>query len=228
VAFRPGSAQLWFFLNQRLYVVSPDGSLSFVDRQVQTHLHIEPLGASGSPTLASGEGRWQVLPIFSADGARWLFRGEDGRVRLGDANHPEDEGGPVVASSDLGGNTEIYELAPGGPLAVIRAVLGTRRDLHLVEAPWQSTRLLLADLATVTFGAGRALAVARKSQGGGDLLLVDLVTGDETRLGQNVVQAALAPACPGCDPTAPGTILAYVVQARVPYRLDGLWLGTLP
>jgi hypothetical protein len=58
-------------------------------------------------------------------------------------------------------------------------------------------------------------------------VLIDLDTGAETLLAQNVSEFAL-PTCAGCDPTAPGTPFAYVVQARVPWRYEGLWTGELP
>jgi hypothetical protein len=34
--------------------------------------------------------------------------------------------------------------------------------------------------------------------------------------------------CAGCDALARGTPLTYGVQARVPFKFDGLWLGNLP
>lgn len=62
----------------------------------------------------------------------------------------------------------------------------------------------------------------------GELAVVDLSTGAETRLARNVTGFALAPACAGCDRTDPGAWFAYVVHARVPWKYDGLWSGSLP
>ena len=147
---------------------------------------------------------------------------------------PDDRGGddaPRWQSID-----DLIELGAGAAIAFeVRPLGGGRRDLYLAEPPWDGRRLLVRDVARVIFGAGRALALVRKiggrgerGAGAGDMVLVDLASGAETLLARNVVDMALPRPCAGCDPLAAGAPVLYSVQARVPYRFDGLWLGTLP
>jgi hypothetical protein len=237
LAFRPRSAEVWYFINRRLYVI--DDVVTFVDRPVEPLRRIEKLGASPNPSagLRAPPLRAERSSIFTADGARWLFDGSDDMTRLGNADRPADDEGLVLAGHVFYDEGDIIELSPGGKIAFEDGWPGRRgrRDLYLAEPPWQSRRLLANDVAEVRFGADRALAVVRpigapareRRFGVGDLVLLDLASGAETLLARNVVSAALRP-CAGCDLTSPGTTLSYAVQARVPHRFDGLWLGALP
>jgi hypothetical protein len=238
IAFRPGHPdQLWCFVNGRLFVVGPSPGARAIDGP------LEPLARILRPALplpgAPRDGPLQPegSSLFTADGGRWVFRAGASEVRLGDADHPGDDPGLPLTSEKLGEPPQIMELAPGGPLAVEdEPPGGSRTDLYLTEAPWQTRRLLVRDVARVVWGSGRLLALARKigqgsigrSAGSGDLFLLDLASGAETVLAHNVVEMALPRAAAGADPLAAGTPLAYLVQARVPYRYDGVWRGTLP
>jgi hypothetical protein len=238
VAFRPGHpGELWCFVGGRLFVLPPQGGARPIEGPLEASVRFrrprrEPPGAPIDSVIQS-----DGSSMFSSDGRRWLFRAGRGEVRLGDADHPGEDPGMLLTSELLGERPEVIELAPGGPLAVEdEPPGGERRDLYLAEPPWESRRLLVRDISRVIWGSGRALALARKigrdgvggDAGSGDLSLVDLATGAETVLARNVVDMALARPCAGCDPLAPGVPLAYVVQARVPFRLDGLWLAALP
>ena len=235
VAFPPGSADVWIFVDGRLHVLSPGGSSIFVDRDVEPSMEIVAAGTDAAVARFSSnpvDRGVRGLSLFTADGRRWLFRDSERRIRLGDAADPTDEGGPIVALRDQFTETPPVIELPGGALLIVREVLGDRRDLHLLEPPWEASRQLLTGVGSVVPGMSRVLAVTRRfggsAEGSGDLVLVDMATGEQTRLAQNVAAAALAPSCADCDPTAPGTTVAYVVQARVPFAFDGLWLGRLP
>jgi hypothetical protein len=80
----------------------------------------------------------------------------------------------------------IVELRPGGLLAFQDRPSGGRRDLYVAEPPWDRRRLVVRDVADVRFGQDRVLAIAHKiggdnadGSGAGELLLVDLATGDQ-------------------------------------------------
>jgi hypothetical protein len=237
VAFRPRSAEIWFFVNGRLYVLGD--AVTFVDRRVEPVRRIGKSGAGTSTTRTGSESvllRVERSAIFTSDGVHWLFRGSDDKTRLGPADRPAEEEGVVLAGQVFFDEGDIIELRPGGPIVFEDGPPGGgRRDLYVVEPPWQSRRLLARDVAQVLFGAERALAIVRpigarvgeQRSGVGELVLLDLASGTETPLARNVVTMALGP-CSGCDVVAPGRTLSYVVQARVPYRFDGLWRGALP
>jgi hypothetical protein len=229
VSFRPGTSEVWCFVEARLYVLAGDGSLTFVDRAVEVSSGVGPArrGDAGLFELPV-----QTESLFTADGKRWIFRSGN-KVLLGDADHPSSEEGMLVSMDVFA--AEITEL-PGGMLVFEdRPSGGGRRDLYVAEPPYEGRRLLVRDVAETIFGHGRVLALSHKiggdnasSSGTGDMSIVDLASGGETILARNVTDVAVPRVCADCDPIAPGTPLLYGVQARVPFKYDGLWLGTVP
>jgi hypothetical protein len=106
-----------------------------------------------------------------------------------------------------------------------------RRDIAVVDLDSLTVRPLGERAGTVVASGRRVVAVLDKLSewwAPGMLYSLDLATGARTLLAGNATEFVLTPACPGCDPTAPGAALSYVVQARVPFRYDGLWRAALP
>jgi hypothetical protein len=228
VSFRPGNQEVWFSLDLKLFVLQPRAVLS-VDRPVNTVIRIGP-DRSGD-RLADDQPsftRRSRASLFTSDGRRWVFQGADARHHLGNADDPGTDGG--IAVSTIGGASDLLELEPGRRLAVWLSPGNDRVDLYLLDLERDQLRFLAADVGSTLFGQRRVLAIVRKvgdRRATGDLVLLDLTTGAETLLAQNVSEFAVPP-CPGCDPTAPGAPFAYLVQARVPWRYEGLWTGELP
>jgi hypothetical protein len=245
--FRPGSEELWCFFPRELRIFAPDGTArSF------------PLPEQGPPGLGAprfvnverfasdyyGDGASfsPILPVqvnapasrFNADGRLWtLVRGGEGH--LGPADRPEAEATVRLFGED-DFDRNVFELAGGGRVAFWASEGAGRRALFLADLETRlagpALRVLARNVRTLQLGRRRALVLARPlsgSNGGpGDLSVVDLANGAETRLAQNVTSFALDPACAACDPVDAGARLVYVVHARVPWKYDGLWSGSLP
>ncbi len=236
--FRPSSEELWCFLGDQLAVVGSDGKA-----------HIHPgRGASltrfDSSAFVSeevfNEGFWRFSRSragldgrsrFSADGRFWSF--EDGRD-LGFVGNADDPG--AEPSLRLFGDRDVdwnlHEVVPGRWVAFWVTQDFGNRDLYLVDLQKRANRLLARNVARAQFGLTRAVLLTRalhsEDGGPGDLVVVDLASGLETLLARNVTSFALRPPCPDCYPVQAGATVAYVVQARVPWRYDGLWSGSLP
>jgi hypothetical protein len=63
--------------------------------------------------------------------------------------------------------------------------------------------------------------------------LIDLATGVQTLLAQDVYAAAVDPGihayvAPGTDALAPGTRIAFLVRNRMDSPYDGIWVAELP
>jgi hypothetical protein len=229
VSFRPGGEEVWFSIDVKLFVQHADAVLS-VDRAVNTVIRIGPERsadrlADDQPTFS----RRARASLFTSDGRRWIFQGADARHHLGNADDPGTDGG--IAVSTIGGASDLLELEPGRRLAVWLSPGNDRVDLYLLDPENDQLRFLVSDVGSTLFGQRRVLAIARKvgdRRATGDLVLLDLASGAETLLAHNVSEFAIPAPCAGCDPTAPGAPFAYVVQARVPWRYEGLWTGELP
>ena len=87
----------------------------------------------------------------------------------------------------------------------------------------------------VALGHTRALAHVNweNGPGTGDLCLIDLATGAQTLLAENVYAAAVdtgihADVPAGTDALAPGTRIAFLVRNRMDSPYDGVWVAELP
>jgi hypothetical protein len=233
IEMRPGSAEVWSFVNERLHVLRPDGSLVVVTDARHSRVRIGRDDGFGTLLESSPDPVRITRPsIFTADGRRWLFETAEQRFVLGDADDPTADGGLVIGDEQNTPTRNLADLDGGRRLALWLAPGNDRTDLHLVDLATLQRRLLATDMTQVTFGQKRALVVARvlghRSFAPGELLLVDLDGGGETRLGQNISEFAIEPVCSRCDVTGAGVTAAFVVQARIPFEYDGLYLAELP
>ena len=235
VEFRPASDEVWLFLNRTPFVLNPDGTATRGPADRYAGERVIRLARA----FSAGPSRFRTArrdSYFTADGRRWLWADGEDQLFFGPAGDPAAT--PDVPVIPLGTSRDldaIFEATPGGTLAIMRELEGGRDDLWLLDPGAAAPRPLLRNVASFILGDTRAVAVVRKiagrTQGAGDLVDVELATGAETILAHNVSEVALtAPSagCATCDLTAPGTELLYVVQARIPWRFDGLWAGALP
>jgi hypothetical protein len=234
--FRPAHDELWVFLARQVCVLDGAGGLRTFG--------VPGLVESGDPAAEfvdperleqDGSGRYGGPPStgrsrFSADGRFWTVVRGNSEGHLGDADEPGSDSTLLLFRDDEH-QRSLLEVSPGRWAAFFSASAFSRSDLYLVDLPQRATRLLATNVTSMRFGRDRVVLLSRalgSSGGPGDLNVIDLATGTETLLARNVTSFAAAPACDGCDPTAPGARLLYVVHARVPWKHDGLWRGTLP
>ena len=237
--FRPSGDELWCFFEAQVSVIGADGTVRsypastrrdhhryaarFVDPEVFDYDYSDGVPRSGAERRRASR--------FTADGRFVTVTRGNGETYLADADQPDAETAiRIFGAEDY--PRDLLEVAPGRWVAFWSSPSFADRDLYLVDLEKGASRLLVGAAKRVAFGRSRAVVLARvlgSSPGApGELAVVDLSTGAETRLARNVTGFALAPACAGCDRTDPGAWFAYVVHARVPWKYDGLWSGSLP
>ncbi len=235
--FRPGTSELWCFLDRQLSILRLDGQV-LTGPLASTGFRVVPHFARGgfiedqlSGFFPGSEGVHDPGSRFSRDG-RWWTVPRDSGGDLGDADHPESDDTVPIFGDDDEVDPTLTEVVPGRWVAFWRGDGFDQRELWLLDVTRRTSRVLARNVASARLGGTRAIVRASSStplnSSPGDLSLVDLETGSQTPLARNVVDFALAPACPDCDPTGPGAHLVYVVHARVPWRYDGLWDAVLP
>jgi hypothetical protein len=132
----------------------------------------------------------------------------------------------------------LWETMDGRILAGIGQAQSDRQDILLIDPSAPSTgasRLVGSGGHVAAVGKTRMLALLNweSSRGTGDLVLVDLATGEKSVLAESVYAVALDPgrfanASPDADRLAPGTRVAYLVRDRLESPYDGLWVAQLP
>jgi hypothetical protein len=225
--FRPGTRDIWCFVSSGLRIVRADGSVMAVSG-LPGELWPFDTAQSLDPQSDSSFRPDEAPPMFSADGRFWLYRSNT-RLFLGRADQPELPGLLIQDRDDF-------------PVANVREVVGGRRmliwaappndgnrwDLTLLDPETNQRRLLATTLGPSVIGQRRIVAMTNLAGGLGELHLIDLETGQDTRLAQNVTGFTVPTPCPACDATAPRTPVVYLVHARVPFKYDGLWRVELP
>jgi hypothetical protein len=165
--------------------------------------------------------------MFSADGRFWLYLGS--QLYLGRADQPEAPGLLIQERNDFP-VAQVRELGDGRRMLFWSSPPGDagRQDLTLLDPETNQRRLLATTMGPSLVGRHRILAMTNLAGGLADLRLIDVETGQDTLLAQNVTGFSARSPCAGCDPTAPGAPVVYVVHARVPFKYDGLWRVELP
>jgi hypothetical protein len=232
--FRPNSTEVWYILGGRLQGVQ---SGAVVRSTSGARLALSWIAGSSPRSELLKPGRLPNFEVggslFTSDGRWWVYYApEDDHVHLGDADRPDSSDGAVdLGSFHLVSGDPLVEI-PGTRWLLARPAPGTDRvDLAVLDLDTLVLRPL-GDRVTQTMVLGRrVLALLDKLNdwwAPGTLVSIDIATGAHTVLAPNVTDYAVSPACPGCDPGAPGAELLYVVQARVPFRYDGVWRAALP
>jgi hypothetical protein len=108
-------------------------------------------------------------------------------------------------------------------------------DGTLVDLAARTSRSLMSGGHLVALGQTRALAILdwETSRLAGNLVLVDLATGEQTLLSENVYEVTVDPGqradgSADADRLSPGTRVAFLTRSRLESPYDGLWVATLP
>jgi len=216
----PGHEEVWLQADIQVTIWKPDGSLSTVQANLRS--------LSRGVNMAD----WS---IFTADGMHWFG--------VGSGQHPSMVAGsvddptlPPVRLNPEGTSCYSYWSLGGDELLVSTYTDDSQRqDFYRVDLATGASRVLLGGGQVVALGRTRALALLdwESWRSAGNLALVDLETGENTLLAENVTMAIVAPGNsaepdPAHDPLAPGTKVAFVYRNRLASPYDGLWVTELP
>jgi len=235
VAFRPGTREIWCFVGgPGLRIVRDDGSLLALPDMAPPDVNVEPWPFDDPTRALDHQPEMQVIqpgytpPLFTTDGRFWLYR-QNASVFLGRADQPQLPGLLIQDRHDFP-LAQVRELGDGRRMLIWAAPSGDagRWALTLLDPETNQRRLLATSMGPSAVGKRRIVAMTNLSGTLGDLRLIDLETGQDTLLAQNVTGFAVPTPCAACDPTAPGAPVAYVVHARIPFKYDGLWRLELP
>ena len=174
---------------------------------------------------------------FTNDGRHWLSDCEtepaDIRLCVGSADEPTASGFPLYARGTTVSDRE--ETSTGQILVQSWSVSYQRNDIELVDPDTGTTRLLASGGHLVALGKTRLLALLdwQDSTSSGTLSLIDLATGKESPLAENVYAVAVdrgrsADVPPDADALAPGTQVAFLTRSRMVSPYDGAWVAPLP
>ena len=171
--------------------------------------------------------------MFTRDGKYWFSRDGMSTVHIGSADDPT---APVFPLHPDGSQIGAYWETHDGRLLVGASTTDdNRQDIYLIDPQARTARALATGGHLVVPGHTRALAILNweSSRLAGDLVLIDLASGEQTLLAENVYAAAVDPGqtadvSPDADRLASGTRVAFLTRSRLESPYDGLWLATLP
>jgi hypothetical protein len=235
VQFRPGTEEIWVGTMGLVTVLHPDGRHESWRGDFRSFHPIPRLdGQVLTFDVSQGPEPLRFDPAFSSNGQYFAYRLPTGELRLASAAfslEPADLG--------IGGSHRVLgigEIASGHLVSWSyqdnSALDRSRIDLHLAFQGGPPGPMTIRDVRQVLFGRDRLLAItqaaAREPFAPGALDLLDLRNYSTVRVASNVTELLPLPGCDGCDATAPGATVAYVVHARYPWQHDGLWAVSLP
>jgi hypothetical protein len=224
--WRPGRNELWLSMSDATLRIWKPGA------GVTTPPAAPPLQNYRAPDGSHS--------VFTRDGNYWFsgIRPGDGpsaqpALYVGSADDPS---APTFQITPAGALTiSHWELADGRIMAGAWTTNEYRKDYYLVDPRTGSLQTLAINGLMVTVGQTRALAYVdwQTGLGTGDLCLIDLATGTQTLLANNVYAADVDPGTHadvpmGTDTLAPGTRIAFLVRDRLASPYDGLWVTELP
>lgn len=226
--WRPGHEELWALTAQGdaggLAVWQPD------------HVSAYP-GLAPVPRTIAPDGR---VSMFTRDGSHWLGldmsvtnNGTPAPLVVGSADDPS---APCLRTHPTGEwFHSVWETRDGLLLVGASSFDENRLDLYLVDPAAGSSRILASGGHLVALGRTRALALLNweVSSSTGDLVLLELATGRQTMVAQDVYQVAVDPGASADPPVdadllAPGTTIAFLSRNRLASPYDGLWVAQLP
>ena len=173
--------------------------------------------------------------VFTRDGAYYFSTraGQSLPIHVGPADDPTAPVFPIQPAGTWVG--ALWETEEGGLLVGAYTFDSNRQDLSIVDPATGASRILASGGHVLQLGRGRALAIVswESTRRVGDLVLVDLATGEQTLLAENAYAAAVDPGvsadvAPAADRLRSGTRVAFLTRSRFESPYDGLWMATLP
>jgi hypothetical protein len=177
----------------------------------------------------------QDYSAFMPDGRHCFLRGSsyDGPLYVGSVDALDSA--PVQINPQGTWTKDYWDIGDGRFLIGASVEDDSRQELLLVDPGAGTSRSLAGGGQLVAVGSTRALALLAWDGGrsSGTLTLIDLASGGQTVLAEDVYLAALDPGhfadvAPGTDPLAVGTQIAFLSRGRFASSYDGLWVTRLP
>jgi hypothetical protein len=165
---------------------------------------------------------------FTPDGQFWLSVEPSGIVAI---RSIADAAFTPYALNAVGTGLSGYLPLPDGrAISEVYTTYPFHCDISLVDPKQQTSTLLASNGHVVRVGSGRILALLNwvKATLSGDLTLIDMATGEQTLLAENVFAVAIEPSPSEIEPLPSGARVAYLVRSRIAAPYDGLWVTTLP
>ena len=222
VEWRPSHAELWFsMLPSGFGIWRPDAGLTTGQATLHQNIRLPDIKVS----------------TFTYDGRYWFSWGAGQRpTATACVGLADDPTAPVLPLNPRGTSIGIiWETDDGRLLVEAWTVDVDRNDIYLVDVDAGTSRALTSAGHLVELGHTRALALLNweTSRLSGDLTLVDLASGAQTVLAEDVYAVAVdrgqsANVPPDTDALAPGTRVAYLTNSRLASPWDGLWVALLP
>jgi len=176
-----------------------------------------------------------VESSFTQDGRYWFSRAEKpvAPLWLRSAEMPEDPG--ILIAPENSWVDSYWDVPDGRLLFAVTTTSFTRANALLIDPASRITRDFSLHGQILAAGRTRFLALIEweESRECGVLALVDLDSGKQTRLAENVTSVAVdawtaTGAATTDDPLAPGVRVAFISRNRMASSYDGAWIVALP
>lgn len=235
LTWRPGTDELWCLDNNQYPIIVKPGQPPIVSTRIAAMFHVVD---SSLPRMSAVIDVWgtandSAYDFFLEDGRWWIARDaqQGGTVRLADASDPTGATGIVIGEAgEFVPEVAILERGRRMALSMRRADDLTPPDIYTLDLTDGTKHIVATHVPQIVYGTNRVLVSedANHAGDGARLTLIDLGTGVESVIAENVALMSVARPCPTCLPLDPGARTAFVIQARFPFAQDGVWSGVLP
>jgi hypothetical protein len=176
------------------------------------------------------------LGMFTPDGKYWFSTNYQGHLWTEYVGSTENLEAPLLPLNPPGTSlSNLWQTGDGRFLVGASTTEWDRQDLTLIDPDTGVTQAIGNNGHLVAVSATRALALLNwePARSTGDLTLIDLTTGAQTLLAQDVYAATLDPGTSAdtskpFDHPAPGARVAFLCRNRLESPYDGLWMAELP
>jgi len=222
--WRPGRTELWLAFNDEAFVTTlPDAWIKqpgSPPRVVPIYLHSPTSEQYGGSSFFTSDGTY----VFS-----WRPSQVEGpgTLQVGSADDPTGPRFDLVPDGSNGGVSR--QLADGRLVTEGYYVSQQRSEVRVVDPAGGGSRTLALEVAVVAIGQRRVLATAHTVDGYGDLMVIDLDSGESTLLATEFARMVFSEQ-QGPDPelVTPGSHVAFLFQGRFASPYDGIWVATIP
>jgi hypothetical protein len=223
VEWRPGRAELWLaFSDEALVSTLPDAWIKqpgSPPRVVPASLR-PPTQPFGGPSFFTPDGSY-YFSWRPSQATAW------GTLQIGSADEPGGARFDVVPDGSNGGVAG--QLADGRLLTAANYVSHQRNELRVIDPARGGSRTLATEVGVMAVGPRRVLATAHTVDGYGDLMVIDVDSGESTLLAAEYARMVFFDQqAPDRELLAPGSRVAFQFQGRFASPYDGIWVATVP